>query len=71
MSDKHAAALRRVGDEQRCLYSPNIQILLLPALIPLNIKYPVPWDLRNQMNKQDKNRLIETAQTDGCQRGES
>lgn len=40
MGDKHAAALRGVKDEQRCLYSAQTQILL-PALISLNIKYPV------------------------------
>ena len=40
MSNKLAAALRAVGNEQRSLYSAKTGILLLAALISLHIKSP-------------------------------
>lgn len=40
MGNEFAAALRAVGNEQRSLYSAKTQVLPLPALLSLHIKYP-------------------------------
>ena len=43
---------------------------LLPCkIITLLLTISLICGIKKQMNKQNKNRLVETEQTDGCQRG--